>query len=86
MKIRPIRDLKDTTGIAELCFSENEPVFITNKGREHLVIMSMATYERKLGQAEVEERINTGLAQAEAKEGTELSKFMAELKAKYAKK
>jgi len=60
--IRPISDLRNrSTEISELCHSEDQPVFITKKGKGHLVVMSQVHYERlhsllelyqKLGEAE----------------------------------
>jgi prevent-host-death family protein len=49
------------TEISELCHSEDQPIFITKKGKGDLVVMSQAHYERlnsvielyqKLGEAE----------------------------------
>lgn len=45
-KIIPIRDLKNTSRISELCHSSDQPVFITKNGYEDMVIMSMDTYEK----------------------------------------
>lgn len=44
--IIPIRDLKNTTAISNLCHEAKEPVFITKNGYGDMVIMSMETYER----------------------------------------
>jgi len=60
--IRPISDLRNRANeISELCHSEDQPIFITKKGKGDLVVMSQAHYERlhsiielyqKLGEAE----------------------------------
>ena len=47
--IVPVRDLKNTTRISELCNSEKRPVFITKNGYGDMVIMSMAFYEESIG-------------------------------------
>jgi PHD/YefM family antitoxin component YafN of YafNO toxin-antitoxin module len=47
--IVPVRDLKDTNRISELCNSEKRPVFITKNGYGDMVIMSMAFYEEAIG-------------------------------------
>ncbi|HZG87185.1 type II toxin-antitoxin system prevent-host-death family antitoxin [Paenibacillus sp.] len=62
--IRPISDLRNNFNlIAETCHKEGEPVFITKNGRDDLVVMSHALYEkqqttielyRKLAEAEKE--------------------------------
>ena len=47
-RIVPIRDLKNTTIISQLCHEEDEPIFITKNGYGDMVIMSMETYEKNL--------------------------------------
>ena len=42
--IVPIKDLKNTAEISELCHTKDEPVFITKNGYGDMVIMSMETY------------------------------------------
>lgn len=47
-QIIPIKDLKNTSEISELCRSAGEPVFVTKNGYGDMVIMSMETYEKSL--------------------------------------
>lgn len=47
-QIIPIKDLKNTGKISELCHSAGEPVFITKNGYGDMVIMSMDTYEKTI--------------------------------------
>ena len=51
-QIIPIRDLKNTSQISEICHSSNEPVFVTKNGYGDMVIMSIEVYE-KLAKAEM---------------------------------
>jgi len=44
-QIIPIKDLKDTTRISELCHRSDEPVFITKNGYGDMVLMSMELFE-----------------------------------------
>lgn len=44
-QIIPIRDLKNTSDISELCQKSAEPIFITKNGYGDMVIMSMEVYE-----------------------------------------
>lgn len=44
-QIIPIRDLKNTSEISELCQKSEEPIFITKNGYGDMVIMSMEVYE-----------------------------------------
>ena len=42
----PIRDLKDTTSISQMCHASKEPIIITKNGYEDMVIMSAEVYNR----------------------------------------
>ena len=44
-QIIPIKDLKNTSEISELCHSTSEPVYVTKNGYGDMVIMSMETFE-----------------------------------------
>ena len=41
-RIIPIRDLRDTGKISEMCNASREPIYITKNGYGDMVIMSMA--------------------------------------------
>lgn len=45
-QIIPIKSLKNTSEISELCQKVDEPIFITKNGYGDMVIMSMEVYER----------------------------------------
>lgn len=47
-KIIPIRDLKNTAEISNMCHESSEPIYITKNGYGDMVIMSMEAYEEKL--------------------------------------
>ena len=47
-RIIPIRDLKNTSEISEICHSEEAPIFITKNGYGDMVVMSMEVYERDM--------------------------------------
>ena len=61
MKILPIKDLRDTNKISDLCNETNEPIFITKNGYGDMVVMSIKTYEEKLERIEMYEAIIEGL-------------------------
>ena len=65
-KIIPIRDLRDTGTISEMCNASREPIFITKNGYGEMVIMSMAVYEERLAQLEMREKILEGKSQADS--------------------
>jgi PHD/YefM family antitoxin component YafN of YafNO toxin-antitoxin module len=86
-EIRPIKDLRDTTKISELCHNKKEPIFITKNGYGDLVIMSMDTYRRKLAQVDLYEKLAE--AEREIENGAPLldaEDVFSELKSKYVKK
>ena len=70
-QIRPIKDLRNTTEISELCHQLKEPVFITRNGYGDLVVMSMETYEKKMAQLELYQKL--GEAEMQLKSGEKLA-------------
>ena len=40
-EIRPIKDLRNTNEISQICHDKNEPIFITKNGYGDLVVMSI---------------------------------------------
>ena len=56
-KIIPIKDLKNTSDISEMCHRTDEPIYITKNGYGDMVIMSMENYERMLRRLKVYEDI-----------------------------
>ncbi|WP_290793213.1 hypothetical protein [Halomonas sp.] len=70
-QIRPIKDLRNTTEISSLCHQLKEPVFITKNGYGDLVLMSMETYEKKMAQIELYQKL--GEAEIQLKSGKKLA-------------
>ena len=56
-RIIPIRDLKDTAAISQMCGESSEPIYITKNGYGDMVIMSMKAYEEKLALLDVYSKI-----------------------------
>lgn len=52
-QIIPIKDLKNTSEISELCHKAEEPIYVTKNGYGDMVIMSMETYENSMRQLSV---------------------------------
>ena len=46
-QIMPIKELKDTSAISELCHKAEEPIFITKNGYGDMVLMSMELFEAR---------------------------------------
>ena len=84
-RIIPIRDMRDTTKISEMCNATNEPIFITKNGYGDMVVMSMATYEQQLARVDMYTRIMEGKAQADRGELLDGPATLALLRGKYAK-
>ena len=83
-RIIPIRELKNTNNISELCRSTNEPIFETKNGYGELVVMSMETYEEQLRRLEFYQELV--ISEKQFDEGTykEARTALSELRAKYA--
>lgn len=66
-RIIPIRDLKDTAAISQMCSESSEPIYITKNGYGDMVIMSVKAYEEKMFMADVYFKLTE--AEAEVREG-----------------
>lgn len=52
-QIIPIKDLKNTAEISDMCHRTDEPIYITKNGYGDMVIMSMENYENVMRQLAV---------------------------------
>lgn len=82
-QIIPIRDLRDTNRISEICNSTDNPIFVTKNGYGDMVIMSVAAYEKRLAQLDMYNAINEGLKDVEQGKVIDGEKVLKGLKAKY---
>ena len=82
-QIIPIRDLKNTSEISELCHKSDEPVFVTKNGYGDMVIMSMEIYEKTMYLNQVYQAVE--VAEQEIKEGKTLDakKALKDLRSKH---
>lgn len=62
-KIIPIRDLKNTSEISQMCQEATEPIYITKNGYGDMVIMSVKMYEEKLYMLDVYNKLAAAEAQ-----------------------
>lgn len=44
-QIMPIKDLKNTSNISEICHNTDEPIYITKNGYGDMVLMSIELFE-----------------------------------------
>lgn len=56
-RIIPIRDLKNTTQISQMCKESKEPIFVTKNGYGDMVVMSLEAYEAKIMLLDVEAKL-----------------------------
>lgn len=66
MQIIPMRELKNTVHIENLCAQENGPVYVTKNGYGRLVVMDMDYYERTLQKVFEAKTISDGLSDVKA--------------------
>ena len=66
-EIIPIKELKNTSNISELCHNSDEPIYITKNGYGDMVLMSMDVFKNLQGKwtmytdiATSEEQIKSG--------------------------
>jgi PHD/YefM family antitoxin component YafN of YafNO toxin-antitoxin module len=78
--IRPSSDLRNKYAeISTYCRQSNEPVFLTKNGSGDLAVMSMETYERLAGVAELRTLLAQGLQDIEEGRTSPVEEVFAEL-------
>ena len=82
-QIIPIKDLKNTAEISELCHKSKEPVVITKNGYGDMVIMSIETYEERLYMQDVRHKLDETESQIAHGKTRDANLVAAELKTKY---
>ena len=65
MKIVPMRDLKDTVKIENMCSETKAPVFVTKNGYGKLVVMDIECFDRLMNDVYEAKAINEGLKDLE---------------------
>lgn len=81
--IVPIKDLKNTNQISELCHERQEPIFITKNGYGDMVLMSMETYERNNYMRDIYAKLDAAEDDLKNNRFTDSDSFMAKLDEKY---
>lgn len=66
-QIIPIKDLKNTSEISDLCHKSQEPIYITKNGYGDMVIMSMDIYESTMKQMNILRELE--ISENQVKEG-----------------
>lgn len=82
-QIIPIKELKNTSEISDLCHRSENPIYITKNGYGDMVIMSMETYERTMNRMSVYREIEISEKQLEEGKVKDARLSLAEMRGKY---
>ena len=81
--IIPIKDLKNTGEISQLCHETNQPIFITKNGYGDMVIMSLQMFEERMFMQEVYGKLAESEADAAAGYARNAKESLKHIKEKY---
>ena len=82
-KIIPIKELKKTSEISEMCHEADGPIYITKNGYGDMVIMSMENYEAVMRQLAIYRDIEISEKQIENGQTKDARSALKEMRAKY---
>ena len=82
-QIIPIKELKDTTKISELCHASSEPIYITKNGYGDMVVMSMETYEATIRRDQIYKELEISERQVAEGQTRPAKEALADLRVKY---
>ena len=82
-QIIPIKDLKNTSEISDMCHKANEPIYITKNGYGDMVIMSMEIYESTMRRFAMYQDIEISAKQLENGQTKDARTALAEMRTKY---
>ena len=82
-RIIPIRDLKDTAAISQMCSESKEPIYITKNGYGDMVLMSMKAYEERMMMLDVYDRLAAAEDEVQAGKVTDAQASLRELRQKH---
>ena len=82
-QIIPIKDLKNTSEISEMCHKAGEPIYITKNGYGDMVIMSMEIYEATMKKFAMYRDIELSEKQIESGKVKDVREALKETRAKY---
>ena len=82
-QIIPIKDLKNTSEISDMCHKTEEPIYVTKNGYGDMVIMSMEIYEATMKQISMYRDIEISEKQIETGQIKDARTALREKRAKY---
>lgn len=81
-QIIPIKDLKDTAKISEMCHETSEPIYVTKNGYGDMVFMSMETFEEMYRKEQIYKNLEISEAQIAAGKVRPVREALKDLKRK----
>lgn len=82
-RIIPIRDMRNTNRLSDMCHEKKEPVYVTKNGYSDLVVLSNEYFDELLGGRVIYGEIMKGAAQADRGQVIDGDEAMDSLRAKY---
>lgn len=82
-QIIPIKDLKNTSEISDMCHKSDEPIYITKNGYGDMVIMSMEIYESVMQRFSMYKDIEVSEKQIETGQVQDARIVLREMRGKY---
>ena len=82
-QIIPIKDLKNTSEISDMCHKSDEPIYITKNGYGDMVIMSMEIYESVMQRFSMYKDIEVSETQIETGQVQDARIALREMRGKY---
>ena len=82
-QIIPIKELKNTSAISDLCHSVAEPIFITKNGYGDMVLMSIATFEENFNRNRIYRELEISERQIENGQVMDAQESLDKLREKY---
>ncbi len=83
MQIIPIKELKNTSEISDMCHKVEEPIYVTKNGYGDMVIMSLETYETTVRQSTMYRDIEISERQIEEGQIQNARTAIKDMRAKY---
>jgi len=82
-QIIPIKALKNTSEVSEMCHTVAEPIFVTKNGYGDMVLMSMETYETQYNRERIYRELEISEKQVEEGKVQDAKISLAALRKKY---
>lgn len=82
-QIIPIKDMRNTTKISDMCHATDEPIYVTKNGYGDMVVLSIESYESLMARIRTYDQVMQGKAQADRGELIDSSEGLASLRGKY---